>query len=326
MAAMNRTAILTKIHKALKKHYTPTVPNLKLPLLEQLLLACCLEDAPPAAAEKAMAALDEQYFDLNEVRVSTVTELSETLSMLPESAAAASRVKRTLQSVFEATYSFDLESLKKQNIGAAQKRLAKFDGISSFAVAYATQTALGGHSVPLAGGALHALYVLGAISEKERAAGVVPGLERAIAKNKGHEFGSLINQLGVEFGRNPFAPNIRKLLMSIVPDAKDRFPKRAVKAPPAPPAPPTPPPAPVAKDGKAPAGAAPTSGKKAPPPAVGKKPAPPAPAKPAPAKPAAAKPKPAPLPPKKGPIPARKPTAPAARKPAPTRVPPRKPR
>lgn len=247
MAAPNRTALLTKLHKTLKKLYQPTLPNLKMSLMEQLLYACCLEDATAAAASKAFATLSEQYFDWNEVRVSTVTELSETISMLSEPVAAASRVKRVLQSVFEAAYSFDLESLKKQNIGVAQKRLAKYDGVSPFGVAFATQTGLGGHSVPLGHGALDVLYILGVINEKERAAGEVPGMERAIPKNKGIEFGSLLNQLGVEYARSPNAPAIRKLLLSIAPDAKDRFPKRGVK-----PAvvEPTPAPAP-AVDGKA---------------------------------------------------------------------------
>jgi len=235
MAAPNRTALLTKLYKALKKQYQPTLPNLKVPLMEQLLYACCLEDATAAAANKAFAALTEQYFDWNEVRVSTVTELSETISMLPEPAAAASRFKRVLQSVFESAYSFDLESLKKQNIGVSQKRLAKYDGVTPFGVAFATQTALGGHSIPLGRGALDVLFVVGAINEKERLAGEVPGLERAIPKNKGLEFASLINQVGVEFQRSPNLPAVKKLLLSVAPDAKNRFPKRGAK-PAAPPA------------------------------------------------------------------------------------------
>jgi len=229
MAAPNRTALLTKLHKTLKKQYQPTLPNLKMPLMEQLLYACCLEDATPAAASKAFAALTEHYFDWNEVRVSTVTELSETISMLPEPVAAASRVKRVLQSVFESAYSFDLEGLKKQNIGVSQKRLAKYDGVTPFGVAFATQTALGGHSIPLGRGALDVLYAIGAVSEKERLAGEAPGLERAIPKNKGLEFGSLINQIGVEFQRSPNSPAVKKLLLSIAPDAKERFPKRGAK-------------------------------------------------------------------------------------------------
>ena len=159
--------ILSTLQRAYRKPKIHTSPD----AMEQLLYACCLEDATAAAANKAFTALTEQYFDWNEVRVSTVTELSETISMLPEPVAAASRVKRVLQSVFESAYSFDLEGLKKQNIGASQKRLAKYDGVTPFGVAFATQTGLGGHSIPLGRGALDVLYAIGAVSEKERLAG-----------------------------------------------------------------------------------------------------------------------------------------------------------
>lgn len=227
MAASNRSALITKTHKALKKEFKPASYDQKRPLLEQLIYAGCLEDATAEAAEDAYLALEREFFDWNEVRVSTVTELAESIKMLPDPAAAANRVKRTLQSVFESVYEFELESLKKKNIGEATKKLEKLDGVSPFAVAFVTQNALGGHAIPVNKGSLDALYVIGVIDEKEHAAGHVPGLERAIPKSKGVEFGSLLHQLGVEYARSPFSPNTRKMLTGIEPSAKDRLPKRA---------------------------------------------------------------------------------------------------
>lgn len=154
--------------------------------------------------------------------------------MLPEPAAAAARLKNVLQAVFESDYSFDLEHLKKQNIGAAVKRLQKLPGTSAFGVAYATQVGLGGHSIPLDKGALHVLYVLGVISESEAEGGAVTGMERAIPKSKGHEFGALLHELGAEFFANPFSTSVREQLLAIAPDAKERFPKRTNKKAPEP--------------------------------------------------------------------------------------------
>lgn len=227
MAASNRSALLTKTHKVLKKEFKPHAYDQKRPLLEQMLYAGCLEGAMPEAADEAFQAFSRDFFDWNEVRVSTVTELAEAAKMLPDPAAAASRVKRVLQSVFESIYEFDLESLKKQNIGAATKKLEKIDGATPFTVAFVTQNGLGGHAIPVNKGALDALYVIGVIDEKEHAAGNVPGLERAIPKNKGMEFGSLLHQLGVEYARSPYSPSTRKILIAIEPTAKDRLPKRA---------------------------------------------------------------------------------------------------
>ena len=225
----NRANLLKKTHKVLKKHFKPVTPNLRAPLLHQLVYSCCLEDATADAADPAFAALETQYYDWNEVRVSTVTELGESIPMLPDPKRAAARVKRVLQSVFEANYSFDLEFLKKENIGAAVKKLQKYKGVTPYVAAYVTQTALAGHSIPVGDGALDVLYVIGAINEKEKAARSVPGLERAIPKNKGIEFGSLLNQLGVEYARAPHAAGARKILIEIAPDAKDRLPKRRTK-------------------------------------------------------------------------------------------------
>src|SRR5262249_28095260 len=106
-------------------------------------------------------------------------------------------------------------------------------------VAYVTQMGLGGHSIPINRGLLITMEVAGAISENEAKAGAVPGLERTVPKTKGVEVGSLLHQLGVEVGRNPYGPSARKLLLEIDPGAKDRVPKRKTKveAPPPPAAP-----------------------------------------------------------------------------------------
>jgi endonuclease III len=229
MAGSNRAALIAKIYKVLKQHYKPVSVNGDRPLLEQMLFACCLENAHYEKAEKTYEHLSTSFFDWNEVRVSSVKELSESLRDLPDPAAAASNLKRILQTVFEAAYSFDLEPMKKQNLGVGIKRLEKMEGASPFVVGYATQHGLGGHSIPLDRGALEILYIVGIATEAERDAASVAGLERAIPKNKGTEFASLLHQFSADFITNPFAPTIKTLLLSINPDAKDRLPKRGQK-------------------------------------------------------------------------------------------------
>ena len=229
MGNPNRTALLTKAHKVLKQHYKP-VGSHGAAGAGALLFAGCLEDAPFQAADKVYSFLKTHFFDLNEVRVSTVNELAEVMRPLPNPQAAAANVKRVLQGVFESSYSFELESLKKQTIGQAIKRLEKLGGATPFSIAYVTQVALGGHSIPLdRGAALDVLYVLGIISEGEAKSGNVSGLERAIPKSRGVEFGSLLHHAAAEYVANPFSANLRKLLLAINPEAKDRFPKRGAK-------------------------------------------------------------------------------------------------
>jgi hypothetical protein len=226
MATPSRSGLITKLQKVLKKHYSAVVPEASRSVLEHVLFASCLENAQYAAAEEAFAALTHNFFDLNEVRVSTVRELSEVVAGLPDSSAAAGRVKRILQSVFEATYSFDLEELRKLNLGPAVERLEKIEGTDKFSVAYVVQAALGGHSIPIDAGTLGALRVVDLVTDQEVASGAVSGLERTIPKNLGVEFGSQLHQLGADFTANPYAPALHAILLEIDPGAKPRLPNR----------------------------------------------------------------------------------------------------
>jgi endonuclease-3 len=229
MASSNRRLLLTKSHKVLKKHFKPVAPSADRDLLEHLLLACCLEHSTHDHAEQAYSILTSQFFDWNEVRVSARRELAEALSVLTDPENTALRLRGALQSVFESNYSFDLEAMKKQNIGQAVKTLAKHEGSTPFILAYVTQVALSGHAIPLNGGALTSLVVIGAISKAEADRRVAPGLERAIPKSKGIEYASLLHQLGVQLSANPYSPAVRQILLEIAPDCKDRLPKRPTK-------------------------------------------------------------------------------------------------
>ncbi len=227
MTVTNRAALIGKVHKVLKKHYKPAEAPVERTILEHLLYACCLENARPEAADEAFARLQQAYFDWNEVRVTTVAELAEQLSNLPRPQRTAQQIKRALQSVFESNFAFDLEPLVKQNLGKSEKDIEKHAQGNPFLIAYVVQHGLGGHSIPCCQGALDALMCLAVVTAAEVAKLHVPGLERAIPKNKGLEFASLLHQLGADFAAGPpFSPRIRQILAEIDPDSKDRLPKR----------------------------------------------------------------------------------------------------
>jgi len=226
MASPSRSAQFTKLHKVLRKHYKPVSVSADRPVLEHLVFACLLENTHYDVAEETFATIMEEYFDWNEIRVSSVRELTETLARVNDPPAAASRLKRLLQHVFEASYSFDLEGLRKKNLGPASESLRKIDGVTPFAVSYVVQSSLGGHSIPLDAGTLAVMRILDLATDKEVEERTIAGLERAIPKNKGIEFGSLLHQLGADFTANPFSPELRNKLLEIEPEAKKRWPKR----------------------------------------------------------------------------------------------------
>jgi endonuclease-3 len=250
MATPNRAALINRTLKVLRKHFKPVAPPKDRTLFEHLLFACLVEDSPHEAAEQTFTALKQDYFGWNEVRVSTIRELTDALKPLTNPAESAARLKQTLHSVFESVYEFDIETMKKQNIGAAAKTLQKYNGTTPFAVSYVTQHALGGHAIPLNQGALITLHTVGVISDDEFKKQTVPGLERAVPKNKGVEVASLLHQLGVEVGKNPYGQNARKFMLEIDPNCKDRLPKRPTVKPPEPPPPPPKPEPKAAAKGK----------------------------------------------------------------------------
>ena len=235
MAISNRAAIYNTIYLILKKHYKPVVPPADYSVLQHALYACCLENAQYHHADEAYSKVMQTYFDLNEIRVTTVAELGELMKGLPDPSGAAMRFKQILQNVFESCYSFDIDLLRKQNIGKAVKSLEKYQA-TPFVVSYVTQQGLEGHSIPKDSGVMQVLYIVGAITAAEVKQGKSPGLERAISKKKGPEFSSLLHQLGADLFKTPRAPAVRAILLEIDPTAKERLPKRkttkkAVKPP-----------------------------------------------------------------------------------------------
>jgi len=235
-----RGQLIPKLHKALKAAYKPVSFDTARPLLDQVMVACCLENAPYDVAEKACARLRESAFDLNEIRVTTVAELAEILHDLPDPAHAALSLRRVLQSVFESTYSFSLDHAKKHSLAHGLKVLEGMHGVPPFVVAHVASTALDGHMIPLDKGAVAALYVCGLTTKAEYDAGKVAGLERIIGKKAGVEFSSLLHQFGIEVLTNLHGNTVRKVVQAVNAAAlKDRMPKRGEPLP----APTAPPPA-----------------------------------------------------------------------------------
>jgi hypothetical protein len=229
MSATNRSQLINKLFKVARKQFTPVSPISSRSVLDHMLYACCLENSRYIAADEAFARLEENFFDWNEVRVTTTKELSESMKGLANAEAAALSLKKTLHGVFETYYKFDIEFLKKENLRKTVQQFNKFRGVSPFVVSYTAQVALGGHFIPVDTAQMNLMVVLGIVSESEAEKGRVPGLERTISKNKGVEFASVVHQLAAEFHKSPQNKDIRAVICTISPDAKDRFPKRGVK-------------------------------------------------------------------------------------------------
>ncbi len=225
MATSNRAKLITKLHTELKKKYTLPPAQPSRPLLEHLLYACLLQDAPVDLADEGLAKCEQEFFDWNEVRVTTVTELTQVLSAMPEPAKTARRLKEVLQAVFEEFYSFDLDHLKKENLGKAVGKFEAMSAVTPFVLSYTIQHGLGGHSIPIDYAAMVIMLSTGIASQSEAAAMKVPGLERAIPKNKAIEFSGLLHEAGVALLLNHKDKKARSLIDAVDKGASDRYDK-----------------------------------------------------------------------------------------------------
>ncbi len=171
MVAANRSKsadkheVCRKVAVLLKKTYAASPPKQELPVLETLLYAICLENSTPEQAGAVYARLLNAFHDLNEVRVSSISELHPLFVDLSDPEWRAARVKSALQYVFETNYAFDFESLRRKTADLAMKQLAKIPSLSAFVRAYVMQHCLGSHVLPV-DDRMHAVLVWLALAEK----------------------------------------------------------------------------------------------------------------------------------------------------------------
>ncbi|OYP35702.1 hypothetical protein [Rhodopirellula sp. MGV] len=223
MAASNRAKLIAKLHSELKKRYSTPPSQPSRPLLEHILYAALLQDAPYELADEGLAKCEQEFFDWNEVRVTTVTELTQVLSGMPDPPKTARRLKDVLQAVFEEFYAFDLDHLKKENLGKAVAKFEAMPAMTPFILSYTVQHGLGGHSIPIDYAAMVIMLATGIASQAEASAGKVPGLERAVPKSKAVEFSALLHEAGVALMADPKDKEARGLLDSVEKGAAEKY-------------------------------------------------------------------------------------------------------
>ena len=140
------------------------------------MFACCLEDARYEAAEEAFAALVHTFFDWNEIRVTSLSELSEVMAGLPDPRGRQSHQAHLARHLREQLFLRSGRHAKKKNLGSTVKWLEGVEGTTRFTVAYLVQSALGGHHIPIDTGTMTVLRILDLVTDKDVADGVGAGV------------------------------------------------------------------------------------------------------------------------------------------------------
>ena len=205
-ATISKQQLITTLFTTLRKQYNVGEPPQR-PVLEQMLYALLREGATCEEADTAFDRLKNQFFDWNEVRVSSDHEVIEALAGLPDAAIRAERIISLLQEVFESTYSFDLESFHKKGVKQAAKQIGRYQAANEFTVAWVTQQSLGGQAIPIDAPTLRTVRRLGLVdSDAVDSEAVRTNLEHQVPKAKAPLFSELISLIGRDYRRED-SPN-----------------------------------------------------------------------------------------------------------------------
>jgi endonuclease-3 len=198
MAHQSKAQILNEVHTLLKKRFKPKPERgaARLTVLEAVVYGVCHEGTTREQANQALSRFKDDFFDWNEVRVSTIEEVQSALAGLPDPEPRAQRIRRFLRQLFEKTYGFTLEPLTKKPLKESLKVLADYEAFTSdYVQATVIQQALGGHAIPVDLPARRALERLGIADSETEIVAIRSLLERAIPKNRGVEFVNLLEDL-----------------------------------------------------------------------------------------------------------------------------------
>lgn len=185
LKAADKQQILKKLVTEMKRRYSGSVPKHQRSTFETILFAICLEDCNHKEAEAAYGRMLESFFDLNEIRVSSVTEIERSLGDIRNADWKAMRIREVLQYTFEKYYAFDLEPVRRKTQEAAVKELSQIPHQTSYVRAYVIHHSLEGHVLPV-DRSIHKLLIwLGLADAKSDPEGAGEELKHAFKKSEG---------------------------------------------------------------------------------------------------------------------------------------------
>ncbi len=201
--ASDLQALSKKLVTLLKKHYKPDGHKKDRSVLETMLYAVCLENSTQEQADAAYEILQSDFHDLNEIRVSTYSELTPCFTGMSDPDSRAARVRAILQYVFEINFDFDFEPLKRKTLELAEKQLQKIRFASSFIQLYTLQHSLGTHMVPVDDCIRDAAVWMGLAVPGCTTAEASDGLKSAVSKSDASVFCQYLRCLATDSRLQP---------------------------------------------------------------------------------------------------------------------------
>lgn len=197
MASPNKQRVLAKLTTVLFKRFPVSAPK-DYSVLDHVLLSAVQEGMGFGEATAAYERLRSSFHDFNEMRVSHVNELAELLDGVPDKQVKAKRIVQILQFVFETTYSYDLEQMRRKPLKQATKQLSMIHGTNPYIVAGVVQRGLGGHAIGVDAKIAELLREIQFAAPEETPEQIQACLEQSIPKAKAAQFSMALSELACQ--------------------------------------------------------------------------------------------------------------------------------
>lgn len=118
--------------------------------VQHLILAILSQETTIARGRKALKKINDDMVDLNDLRVSTSAEISESITRhIPRSVQRAKRLLRVLDSIYQREYTVSLQTLRGKGIRDVKQYLDTLDGMTPYVSGSVILWSLGGHAIPV---------------------------------------------------------------------------------------------------------------------------------------------------------------------------------
>ncbi len=180
----------TKYQKKIKKFLSGLRKSVTPPPVDQdpfavMVKAILAADAPKQAA-KAFDTLEKEYVDLNELRVSPVKEIADTLGRdFPHARRKAEEITSVMNAIFTSRNNLKLDYVEKMPKRDLRRHLHEL-GLTPFAAAVMMMQIFGGHAIPVDQGLVDCLEMDEYIDPGSTIEDVQAFLERIILQKQAH--------------------------------------------------------------------------------------------------------------------------------------------
>ncbi len=187
-----------KLYRSLKRKYPAVQKVVYDEPVDALVYGIVSAELSEPAAQSAMKRLADYFVDWNDLRISRVEEIVETLG--PEASARdiASALTSALRTVFNKYNMVSLKALYKMSKRPAKVFIEKIEGVNRFAVDFCMLTSLHGHAIPLTKKMIEYLRSSQLVHEGADEQEIEGFLARQISAENAYEFYSLLRRQSEE--------------------------------------------------------------------------------------------------------------------------------